>query len=34
MPITAQHIRSTLAAYLDERPEDGRETNVVQGDPR
>ncbi|WP_405634451.1 NUDIX domain-containing protein [Streptomyces sp. NBC_00056] len=31
MPITANHIRTTLAAYLDQHPEDKRELDVVRG---
>ncbi|MER5551334.1 NUDIX domain-containing protein [Streptomyces sp. NPDC002793] len=31
MPITAQHIRATVNAYLDQRPEDKRKIAVVQG---
>ncbi|MFD6802788.1 NUDIX hydrolase [Streptomyces cyaneofuscatus] len=30
MPITAQHIRTTINAYLDQHPEDKREIAVVQ----
>ncbi|MER7035251.1 NUDIX hydrolase [Streptomyces albidoflavus] len=31
MHITANHIRATIAAYLDQHPEDRREIAVVQG---
>ncbi|WP_202232758.1 NUDIX hydrolase [Actinacidiphila reveromycinica] len=31
MTITANHIRTTIAAYLDEHPEDKRELSVVLG---
>ncbi|WP_328443399.1 NUDIX domain-containing protein [Streptomyces sp. NBC_00386] len=31
MPITAGHIRTTIAAYLDQYPEDKRELGVVLG---
>jgi 8-oxo-dGTP pyrophosphatase MutT (NUDIX family) len=31
MPIPAQHIRTTITAYLDQHPEDKRELTVVQG---
>jgi 8-oxo-dGTP pyrophosphatase MutT (NUDIX family) len=31
MPITSDHIRTTIAAYLDQRPEDERELDVVRG---
>ncbi|MGW7366002.1 NUDIX hydrolase [Streptomyces sp. NPDC054841] len=31
MPITADHIRTTIAAYLDQHPEDKRELGVVLG---
>lgn len=31
MPITAQHIRTTITEYLDQHPEDKREIAVVQG---
>ncbi|GLV77857.1 NUDIX hydrolase [Streptomyces hygroscopicus] len=31
IPITADHIRTTIAAYLDEHPEDKRELGVVLG---
>ncbi|MFI6121665.1 NUDIX hydrolase [Streptomyces sp. NPDC051064] len=31
MPITAQHIRTTITAYLDQHPEDKSEIAVVQG---
>lgn len=31
MTITADHIRTTIGAYLDEHPEDNRELGVVLG---
>ncbi|WP_327235525.1 NUDIX domain-containing protein [Streptomyces sp. NBC_01317] len=31
MPITANHIRTTLTAYLDQHPEDKHEIDIVQG---
>ncbi|MEU9620430.1 NUDIX hydrolase [Streptomyces sp. NPDC088251] len=31
MPITAHHIRTTITAYLDQHPEDKRETDIVRG---
>ncbi|MGW1816010.1 NUDIX domain-containing protein [Streptomyces sp. NPDC002125] len=31
MPITANHIRATITAYLDQHPEDKHEIAVVQG---
>ncbi|MCT2589795.1 NUDIX domain-containing protein [Streptomyces sp. N2-109] len=31
MPITANHIRTTITAYLDQHPEDKREIDIVQG---
>ncbi|MGW1207158.1 NUDIX hydrolase [Streptomyces cyaneofuscatus] len=31
MPITAQHIRTTITAYLDQHPDDKREIDIVQG---
>ncbi|CAD5968760.1 MULTISPECIES: NUDIX hydrolase [Streptomyces] len=31
MPITPQHIRTTITAYLDQHPEDKREIDIVQG---
>ncbi|MGA5469951.1 NUDIX hydrolase [Streptomyces arboris] len=31
MPITAQHIRTTVTAYLDQHPDDKREINIIQG---
>ena len=31
MPITPQHIRTTITAYLDRYPEDKREIDIVQG---
>ncbi|WP_406410981.1 NUDIX hydrolase [Streptomyces sp. NBC_01614] len=31
MPVTANHIRTTLTAYLDQHPEDKREIDVIRG---